>query len=217
MASQRQPNTKPQPASPRLYLFTPLITNAEAFAPLLEEALDVADIAALLMRFETEDERTLSRDLKRLFPAVQERDVAVLLDGAVELALRSNADGAHLTGIEALQAGLKKLKPQRIAGAGGLATRHDAMLAGEAGADYLMFGEPDAGGNRPSLEAIIERLSWWSELFELPCVGFAGSMAEIASLAATGADFIALGDWIWSDARGPAAALAAVNEQLELV
>ena len=52
------------------------------------------------------------------------------------------------------------------------------MAAGEAGADYVLFGEPDAKGQRPSVEAIAERLQWWAELFEPPCVGFAASREE---------------------------------------
>ena len=97
----------------------------------------------------------------------------MLLDGNIELVARGGADGAHVTGIEALQEALPSLKPDRIAGVGGLVTRHDSMAAGEAGADYVLFGEPDAHGQRPSTEAIAERLNWWAELFEPPCVGFA--------------------------------------------
>jgi thiamine-phosphate pyrophosphorylase len=104
---------------------------------------------------------------------------------------------------------LGALKPDRIAGAGGLRSRHDAMLAGEAGADYVMFGDPDGRGSRPPLEATTERLGWWSQLFEPPCVGYAGSNDEIAPLAQAGADFIALGEWLWMQNEGPAAAIAA--------
>ena len=57
-----------------------------------------------------------------------------------------------------MQEWLPQLQPSRIAGVGGLATRHDSMVAGEAGADYVLFGEPAADGTRPSLEAIAERL-----------------------------------------------------------
>jgi len=69
------------------------------------------------------------------------------------------------------------------------------MAAGEAGADYVLFGEPDASGQRPSLEAIAERLQWWAELFEPPCVGFAASREEISEFAAAGADFVLVGDF----------------------
>jgi thiamine-phosphate pyrophosphorylase len=80
------------------------------------------------------------------------------------------------------------------------------MLAAETGADYVMFGEPDAAGSRPSFEAIRERVEWWAEVFQIPCVAYAASLGEIGELAA--AEFIALGPAILSDPRGPAAAVA---------
>jgi thiamine-phosphate pyrophosphorylase len=88
------------------------------------------------------------------------------------------------------------------------------MLAAEAGADYVMFGEPDRRGGRPSFDALQERLEWWAELFELPCIGYAANLDEVAPLAQTGADFVALGDWIWTKELAPAAALAAAAESL---
>ena len=106
-----------------------------------------------------------------------------------------------------MEEALPCLKPDRIAGVGGLATRHDSMAAGEAGADYVLFGEPDARRQRPSVEAIAERLGWWAELFEPPCVGFAASREEAYEFAAAGADFVLVGDFIWNDPRGAAAAL----------
>ena len=75
-------------------------------------------------------------------------------------------------------AAVDSLKPARIAGCGGLNSRDDAMLAGERGADYVMFGEPEADGRRPSFEAIVERIEWWAELFTVPCVGFAAAIAR---------------------------------------
>ncbi len=71
----------------------------------------------------------------------------------------------------------------------------------------MLFGEPDAGEQRPSVEAIAERLQWWAELFEPPCVGFAASLEEAHEFAAAGADFVLVGDFIWADPRGAAAAL----------
>jgi thiamine-phosphate pyrophosphorylase len=81
------------------------------------------------------------------------------------------------------------------------------MTAGEAGADYVLFGEPDKDGQRPSMEAIAERLNWWAELFEPPCIGHATSCEEAYEFAAAGADFVLVGDFIWADPRGAAAAL----------
>ena len=136
-----------------------------------------------------------------------------MLDNRPELVARSGADGAHLSGIDALSDALSGLKPDRIAGAGGLETRHDAMLAAEAGADYVMFGEPDEG-QRPSFEAVIERVEWWADVFEIPCIGFCRNLDEIAPLAEAGADFVALGDFIFGDPRGPAAAIAAAAQRI---
>jgi thiamine-phosphate pyrophosphorylase len=91
------------------------------------------------------------------------------------------------------------------------------MVAAEAGADYVMFGEPDQRQHRPSLEAVIERVAWWAELFEIPCVGFAGSLDEVAAIADAGAEFVALGDWIFDYPEGAAAAVAQAAHRLALV
>src|SRR5512143_1255992 len=188
----------PRPA-PRLYLMTPPIANASTFSAQLASALDAGDIAAVLLRLAASDERTLINRVKALAPSVQDKGAALLLDGAVELVARSGADGAHLSGIADFTAALETLKPERIAGAGGLASRHDAMLAAEQGADYVMFGEPDPTGKCPAFAAVEDRVSWWAEVFEIPCVGYSGSLATISPLVAAGADFIALGDMVWRE------------------
>ncbi|HJZ19745.1 MAG TPA: thiamine phosphate synthase [Bradyrhizobium sp.] len=193
---------------PRLYLATPELDDPSPLMAILAGLLAVADVAAVLVRLKLSDQRAMISRIKALAPAIQDSGAALLLDGHVELVARAGADGAHLAGIEAMQEALPSLKPDRIAGVGGLATRHDSMAAGEAGADYVLFGEPDARGHRPSVEAITERLQWWAELFEPPCVGFAASMAEIGEFAAAGADFVLVDDLIWADPRGAATALA---------
>jgi len=131
-----------------------------------------------------------------------------------KLVAKAGADGAHLPDIAEFQAALATLKPERIAGCGGLETRHDAMSAAEGGADYVMFGEPDADGERPSFDAVLERIAWWAEVFEIPCVGFAGAANEIEPLVAAGADFIALGEWVFDDVRGAAQAIAEAAQRL---
>jgi thiamine-phosphate pyrophosphorylase len=201
--------TKPVPPRPvpRLYLATPDVDDPEALLASLPRLLAKADVAAVLLRLKPTDQRTMISRVKALAPAIQGKGAALLLDGHVELVARAGADGAHLTGIEALQDALPTLKPDRIAGVGGLTTRHDSMAAGEFGADYVLFGEPDACGQRPSVDAICERLQWWDELFEPPCVGFAGSREEAGEFAAAGADFVLVGDFIWADPRGAEAAL----------
>jgi thiamine-phosphate pyrophosphorylase len=203
-------NTKPVPPrpAPRLYLATPMVDDPSQLAASLAGVLAAADVAAVLLRLKPVDQRTMISRVKALAPAIQAAGAAALLEGNVEMVARSGADGAHLTGIAALEDALPSLKPDRIAGVGGLTTRHDSMAAGEAGADYVLFGERDAKGQRPSTEAIAERLQWWAELFEPPCIGFAESPDEAREFAGAGADFVLVGDFIWADPRGPAVALS---------
>ena len=205
------PNVKP--SASRLTLVSPAVEDAEAFAQPLAEALGAADIAAVLLRLAGADERTLINRVKALAPMVQSRDVALVLDGEPGIAVRGGADGAHLTGLTEFLAAVDSLKPARIAGCGGLATRDDAMTVAERGADYVMFGEPH-GGRRPSLDAILDRVAWWAEVFEVPCVGFATTLAEVGPLARAGADFVALGVDVWNDPRGVAAAVAEAAQAL---
>jgi thiamine-phosphate pyrophosphorylase len=209
---------------PRLYLFTPLLADTAAFVAALDRALPAADIAAVLLRLDDADERALINRIKSVASVVQRRDIALLIDGRPELVARAGADGAHLTGVAALRAALPALKPDRIAGAGGLRSRDDAMLAGETEADYVMFGEPEwraggrggehRGGQNPPFAAIEERVAWWAELFQPPCIGYAANADEIRPLAQAGADFVALGEWIWSEAGGVERILAAAAASL---
>jgi thiamine-phosphate pyrophosphorylase len=202
-----KPQASAGPSVKRLYLVTPVIEDATDFARGLPALLAAADIAAVLVRLADADERTLINRIKALAAIVQPTGTALLLDGRPGIVARAGADGAHLTGIAAFSAALDGLKPERIAGCGGLHTRHDAMTVAEAGADYVMFGEPE-DRRRPSFEAILERVSWWAEVFEVPCVGFSAEASEVERLADAGADFIAMGDFVWNDRRGAAAAVA---------
>ena len=208
MATRRQAPPAARPPT-RLYLITPPIEDARRFAADLNCALAAADIAAVLLRLGVEAEQDLREAVATLAPLVQSRGVALLLDGRPELAGHLHADGAHLTGADALKGAIGSLKPERIAGAGGLKTRHDAMTAAESGADYVMFGEPDATGRRPPFPAVIERVAWRAELFEPACVGYAASFEEVGELAAAGADFVAVGDLVWTGAVAAAVGTAA--------
>ena len=208
----------PRPA-PRLYLATRVVDDPEPLATSLPGLLTAADVAAVLVRLRAAEPRGMIARVKALAPAIQNAGAALLLDGELldgqfELVARAGADGAHLTGIKALEEALPGLKPDRIAGCGGLVTRHDSMGAGELGADYVLFGEPDAQGKRPSPDAVAERLQWWAELFEPPCIGYAATREEAYEFALAGADFVLVGDLVWADARGAAAALADIGQAL---
>lgn len=202
----KAPKTETERPAPRLYLVTPEVEDAAAFARTLTDALGAADIAAVLLRLKKADERTQINRIKTLASVAQPAGVALVLDGMPELAARGGADGAHLNGFESFTAAVGSLKPERIAGCGGLDSRDDAMTAAEEGADYVLFGEPDGNGERPSLESILERIEWWAELFQVPCVAFAASADEVGPLAAAGADFVAV-HYVWDDPRGVKPAL----------
>jgi thiamine-phosphate pyrophosphorylase len=199
---------------PRLYLAPQPIDDPQALLGVLADLLKAADIAAVLLRLKPSDPRTLISRIKALAPVIQDRGAALLLDGQVDLVARGGADGAHLSGLGAFEEALPALKPDRIAGVGGLTTRHDSMTAGELGADYVLFGEPDENGQRPSTQAICDRLQWWDEVFELPSVGFAGTLEEVGAFTAAGSDFILAGDFIWSASEGPLKSLHAALEAI---
>jgi thiamine-phosphate pyrophosphorylase len=211
VSKNNQPRSRPLP---RLYLATPEVEDPSSLVSTLPSLLAGADIAAVLLRLKMADQRSMIARVKTLAPTIQNAGAALLLDGHVELVARAGADGAHVNGLSALEEALPSLKPDRIAGVGGLATRHDSMTAGERGADYVLFGEPDTKGNRPSMEAVAERLDWWAELFEPPCIAYAASREEATAFVEAGADFILLGDAVWADPRGASAALAEIGQAI---
>ena len=211
MVSRGNRTGERRPAA-RLYLLTPQVTEPAEVAAALANGLAAANVAAVLLRLAEADDSTLVARAQALAPVVQERGAALLLDGHPDIVARCGADGAHLTGIDQFRGAFSALKPDRIAGCGGLKTRHDAMLAAEAGADYVMFGEPDTEQRRPSFAAILERIAWWAELFEVPSVGYAADAEEIAPLAAAGADFVALGEWVFAQSPGRSGLAATIAD-----
>jgi thiamine-phosphate pyrophosphorylase len=191
--------------SPRLYLITPPISDWAAYPPLFEAAFAACDVACVLLRTASDDEATKEKILRALAPLLQKHGVACLVAGDPQLAVRVNADGVHMEDMGTLlQSALRALQPGCIVGVGELPTRDAAMTAGEAGADYVMFGGP--ASSEPH-ESIVERVAWWVEIFNVPCVGYAHELGGVGDLVRAGADFIALGDAVFGDPRGAQAAL----------
>jgi thiamine-phosphate pyrophosphorylase len=213
MTAPRRSATHRGRSTPRLYLVTPPI-DAPGLGAMLAAALDAADVAAVLARVPAAGEATLIERVRAIAPAIQDRGVALLIDGHPASVVPAGADGVHVAGTAALDGALPGLKSGYIVGCGGLNSRHDAMVAGERGADYVMFGEPGRDGRRPVFDALVDRVAWWAKLFEVPCVGWAMNLDEVAALAAAGADFVAIGDGVWTDPDGPGAAVAAAAMRL---
>lgn len=209
-----------EPAA-RLYLITPLVEDAASFAAPLAQACAAGPVAAVLARLAPADERTLINRIKALAPAAQEQGAAFLVaaEGEADLATvaaRGGADGLHLTGGPArIRDMIGRLKGERTVGAGGIRSKDDAMNAGEAGADYLLFGEPRPDGSLPAIDMVVERAAWWAEIFETPCVAYAPSLDDIPALLSTKAEFVALGDTVWTHPEGPAAAVRLALDVLD--
>jgi thiamine-phosphate pyrophosphorylase len=198
-------------SSPRcsLYLLTPFLSGADAgaFAGLFAEVLDAAPIACALVRLAPGAQSDAKAILSPLLRAAAAADCALLIEQDARLAARVGADGVHVAGASAdLASAIESLKPERIVGAGFLRTRDEAMTAGELGADYVMFGEPRRGARAMDLDALAERVGWWAEIFETPCVAYADALSAAGELARAGADFVAIGEAIWSAASPPEAA-----------
>jgi thiamine-phosphate pyrophosphorylase len=190
------------------YLISPLLDAPDAQRGLLLEAAAALKPVSVLLRLPQADERSQVNLAKSFAPPLQELGVAVVLDAAAQVAVRAGADGVHVGAPGLIGEAREILKGDRIVGVSGLRSRHDAMDAGEAGADYVMFGEPRPDGSTMLLSALIERAGWWAELFETPCVAYAPDPDAIQPLAHTKAEFIALGPWCLADPVGAAARIA---------
>ena len=194
--------------STRLYLVTPPIADLAAFAPKLDEALGAGEIGCVLLRLAPGEAAATVESLRSLVAAVQIHGVAALVEDGTRHLVGVEADGVHVAGQgDALFLALRDLKPSRIVGAGQLQLRDDAMLAGEQDIDYVMFGEAWENDPVQDFDERLERVAWWAEIFQVPCVAFAHAAEEVEVFAAHGAEFVALGDVIWADPRGPGAAI----------
>jgi thiamine-phosphate pyrophosphorylase len=185
----------------RLYLISPAtLDHPDIFAAVLRAALDGGDVAAFLLRLPEADDKAITRAADTLRPVCQQRDVAFLLDGHAELAVKLDCDGVQVA-VEDYAAARRAVGAERQVGVVCPASRHFAMEAAEAGADYVAFDQAE-----------IEMIDWWSGLFEIPCVA-AGEVTLVNAppLIAAGADFLCVGAAIWDHADGPDAAVRAFN------
>jgi thiamine-phosphate pyrophosphorylase len=185
---------------PQFFLITPSIADPLAFRPQLESVLSTGAVAVVHARFPAQGDPEVKRLASALVRFVQDAGAAMLIDCPDDprLVARLGLDGVHVPAPgPALAEAIDGLKPDRIVGIGGLRARHDAMEAGELDVDYVMFGEPRADGSIPALAQTVERAEWWAEIFNVPCVAYSANLEAVTALAATGAEFIALGPWVF--------------------
>ena len=201
----------------QLYLISPLDVGGD-FAERLKEALGGGAVAAFQFRVKGIDQHQAARLAEPLQRICADRDVAFIVNDDMGLAKRLGADGVHLgQGDGDPREARALLGPSVQIGVTCHDSRHLAMEAGEAGADYVAFGaffptttKETAHRPDPSI------LGWWSTLFELPCVAIGGITRENGRvLVEAGADFLAASSAIWGHPDGPAAAVAAFAPVLE--
>lgn len=198
----------------RLYLITPPALDPEVFAGALAEALDSGDVACVQLRLKEADDDTVRRAIDRLRPVVQDRDVAFILNDRPDLAAATGCDGVHVGQGDTPYAEARRLVgADHIVGVTCHDSRHLAMEAAEAGADYVAFGAFYPTTTKPSdYRPEPALLSWWNEMMTVPCVAIGGiTPANCAPLVAAGADFIAVVTGVWNHPDGPGAAVRAYN------
>jgi thiamine-phosphate pyrophosphorylase len=208
--------TEAAKARTRLILVTPVVDDAVVFAPRIEQACRAGDVAAVILKLAEMDAGAALSAIRIVSSHIEPFGAALLLDGRPELVSAAGADGAHFSNLEQLKTDRPKLASGRLCGVGGLATRHDAMVASESGVDYVMFGEPGDNEKRPGFSALVERVAWWAEIFQLPCVAYAGALDEVEKLSAANADFVALGDALWNASGNAANVITQATEKLKL-
>lgn len=202
----------------RLYLITPpQIGDLEAFTVTLGDALGAGDVAALQIRLKAVSDAEVRRAVDVLGPVARACGVAVIMNDRADLA--RGCDGVHLGQRDGSVAEARRLLgPDAMIGVTCHDSRHLAMEAAEAGADYVAFG-----AFFPTTTKTVEHtaspeiLTIWQETMEIPCVAIGGIDATNAgALAKAGADFVAVSSAVWSHPAGPAEAVRGLNAAIQI-
>ena len=202
----------------RLYLITPpRIDDLAAFVRSLEEALGAGDVGAVQLRLKDVPDDAVEAAARAILPVVQARAVPLILNDRPDIAARLGCDGVHVGQEDAPYEEARRLVgADRIVGVTCHDSRHLAMDAAEAGADYVAFGAffPTTTKDAKT-RADPEILEIWQESMLIPCVAIGGiTPANCRPLVAAGADFIAVSSAVWTHPDGPGAAVAAFNTEI---
>src|SRR3954469_22562244 len=203
----------------RLYLITPPRIEPKIFAETLKGALDGGDVASLQLRLKDVSDEEMLRAGEALMRVAQRAGVAFILNDRPDLAARLGADGVHVGQEDASYGDARAaMGRDRIVGVTCHNSRHLAVEAAEAGADYVAFGAFFTTQTKePKTRAEPELLQWWSQTMVVPCVAIGGITVENCKvLIDAGADFLAVAAGVWDYPQGPAAAVKAFNAQIKL-
>ncbi len=197
----------------QLYLISPQILSA-GFEDRLRAALGAAPVAAFQLRLKGIDDHAVARAAEPLQKICADHDTAFIINDSISLAKRLGADGVHLGQEDGDPRDARAILGKDVQiGVTCHNSRHLAMEAGEAGADYVTFGAFYPTGTKQVAHfAEPEILSWWNTLFPLPCVAIGGITPQNAApLVLAGADFIAVSGAVWNASEGEASAVRAFS------
>jgi thiamine-phosphate pyrophosphorylase len=198
----------------RLYLITPPKLEPHAFAEVLKRTLGAGDVASLQLRLKDVPDEEIARAADVLMFVAQQAGVAFILNDRPDLANKIGCDGVHIGQEDASYAEARAaMGPDKIVGVTCHASRHLAIEAADAGADYIAFGAffPTAT-KEAKAHADVELLKWWSELMVVPAIAIGGiTVANAKPLVDAGADFLAVSSGVWDHPDGPAVAVKAFN------
>lgn len=200
----------------RLYLITPpALPHPQVFADELRAALDGGDVAVLQLRLKDVGDDAIARAADILRPVCQQRDVALIMNDRPDLALKLDCDGVHIGQEDAPYAEARRLLgPDRIIGVTCKASRHLAMEAAEAGADYVAFGAFFTSTTKTvTTPAALDILTWWDEMMTVPSVAIGGiTVDNCRDVVEAGADFLAVASGVWGHPGGPTQAVRDFNK-----
>jgi thiamine-phosphate pyrophosphorylase len=205
------------PAQCRLYLITPPAFDPPTFRDALAQALDGGDVACVQLRLKNAADDAIKRAADLLRPLVQDRGVAFILNDRPDLAAATGADGVHVGQQDAgYDEARRLLGPDRIVGMTAHDSRHLAVEAAEAGADYVAFGAFFPTSTKDAIgHPTPDILEWWSQIMTVPCVAIGGITPEnCAPLVKAGADFLAVVSAVWNHPDGPGASVKLFNEKI---
>jgi thiamine-phosphate pyrophosphorylase len=198
----------------RLYLITPPKLEPKLFAETLKRALQGGDVASVQLRLKHASDEEILRAGEILLPIAQKAGAAFIVNDRPDLAARIGADGVHVGQEDASYADARAVMgANRIVGVTCHDSRHLAIEAAEAGADYVAFGAFFPTGTKDAkTRAEPELLRWWADVMVVPCVAIGGITVENCTpLIEAGADFVAVASGVWDYPTGPGAAVKAFN------
>lgn len=203
----------------RLCLLTPRAYEPGPFAARLADALSGGDVASLIITAPANEPISLQAAAELFVPVAAARGVASLIHNDTRIAGRAKADGVHIdSGFDDIAGAMESLRGQKIVGAGGLGSRHEALEAGELEPDYLFFGRLHGDTADAIFPRALELAEWWSSVTIVPAMVMGGqALASVAEAASNGIAFVALSDAVWNDPRGAGAAVAEVAERLATI